>query len=87
MKPEMIDQLIFWAISGSGLIVCTLLGIIGRFIVAEVRSAKDETIKLRSEFGTDLTKLRHEFSVDMGSIRERIAKIEGAVFPSSRRTD
>lgn len=70
------DQIALWALTGAITALCIVIFAIGRHIITKIDATSNEVAKLR-------TKIAEDF----GAVRERLARVEGTVFPRGARSD
>lgn len=86
------ETIVLWILGGLLTVISVLVCAIGNWIVSEIRTTRsemhneNETIRnevnaVRDALNSQVGQLRSDFSRDLGGVRERIARVEGAVFP------
>ena len=84
MSPAIVDQLVLWALTGAVGLLCTIVMLIGRHIIAKMEATQQDIVVFRAENSQKFADLKDEIQRDFGHVRERLARVEGAVFPERR---
>lgn len=74
MSQTIMEQVVLWALTASIGGLALVIYSIGRHMIEEIENTKKA-----------LSGLRESVDKDLASIRERVAKLEGSVFPWDRK--